>query len=150
MLDWSERLAGWLQGQGYTGLLGLDFVEYADPETAEVRTILAELHPGMDGATYPLAIQQRLNGRPARMGPPGERGVRLGHAGAPAHDLRPVPARRRAVPLLAPYRLGDRPLPREPAGPGTLRRGDAGGSRDEVLRAYGELQTWCRREDRAG
>jgi hypothetical protein len=23
-----------------------------------------------------------------------------------------------------------------------------GGSRDEVLRAYGELQTWCRRADR--
>jgi len=23
-----------------------------------------------------------------------------------------------------------------------------GGSRDEVLRAYGELQTWCRREER--
>ena len=70
MLDWSDRLARWLQGEGYAGLLGLDFVEYADPDTGAVRTILAELHPGMDTATYPLAIQQRLNAAQREWGRP--------------------------------------------------------------------------------
>jgi hypothetical protein len=33
MLDWSCRLATWLQGEAYAGHLGLDFVEHADPAT---------------------------------------------------------------------------------------------------------------------
>jgi hypothetical protein len=61
MLDWSRRLACWLQGEGYAGHLGLDFVEYADSVTGAVRTLLAEGHPRVDGATEPLRILQRVN-----------------------------------------------------------------------------------------
>ena len=92
MLDWSERLARWLQGQGYTGLLGLDFVEYTDPDTGDLRTILAELHPGMDGATYPLALQQRLNAASATWGRPESAAFVSGTL-----ELRPIDVHRRSA-----------------------------------------------------
>jgi hypothetical protein len=150
MLDWSERLARWLQGEGYTGLLGLDFVEYADPETAEVRTILAELHPGMDGATYPLAIQQRLNGVQREWGRPESAAFVSGTL-----ELRPMTFarfRRAGDPFLYSPRTGSGIVPYHVSRLAQGRCGVVmlGGSRDEVLRAYGELQTWCRREDREG
>jgi hypothetical protein len=37
------------------------------------------------------------------------------------------------------------PCARSGAGPGRCRLVMLGGSRGEVLRAFGELQTWCRR-----
>jgi len=70
MLDWAGRLARWLQGEGYTGLLGLDFVEHLHPATGEPSTLLAEVHPRVDGATYPLAILQRLNAAQREAGAP--------------------------------------------------------------------------------
>ena len=70
MLDWAGRLACWLQNEGYTGMLGLDFVEYADPVTGELKAMLAEVHPRVDGATYPLAILQRLNATQREWGRP--------------------------------------------------------------------------------
>jgi hypothetical protein len=146
MLDWSERLAGWLQGEGYTGLLGLDFVEYADPATGELRTILAELHPRMDGATYPLAIQQRLNAAQRERGRPESAAFVSGTL-----DLRPMSFahfRRVAEPFLYSPRTGAGIVPYHVSRLGQGRCGVVmlGGSRDEVLRDYGALQTWCRRE----
>ena len=126
MLDWADRLARWLQGQGYAGLLGLDFVEYADPDTGAVRTILAELHPGMDDGHLPARDPAALERGAARVGPSGERGVRVGHPRDPADDVRAVSAGGGAVPVLAPHRARDGALPREPAGGGPLRHGDAG------------------------
>ena len=150
MLDWSDRLARWLQGEGYTGLLGLDFVEYADPDTGELRTILAELHPRMDGATYPLAIQQRLNAAQREWGRPESAAFVSGTL-----DLRPMSFarfRRMAEPFLYSARTGAGIIPYHVSRLGQGRCGVVmlGGSRDEVLRAYGELQTWCRRADAAG
>jgi len=148
MLDWAERLAGWLQGEGYTGLLGLDFVEYADPDTGALRTILAELHPRMDGATYPLAILQRLNAAQREWGRP-ESGAFV----SGTLELRPMSFarfRRIAEPFLYSPRTGAGIVPYHVSRLAQGRCGVVmlGGSRDEVLRAYGELQTWCRRGDR--
>ena len=150
MLDWSEHLARWLQGEGYTGLLGLDFVEYADPDSGELRTILAELHPRMDGATYPLAIQQRLNAAQRGSGRPESAAFVSGTL-----ELRPMSFerfRRVAEPFLYSPRTGAGIVPYHVSRLAQGRCGVVmlGGSRDEVLRAYGELQTWCRREDRHG
>ena len=148
MLDWSERLARWLQGQGYTGLLGLDFVEYADPDTGATRTILAELHPRMDGATYPLAIQQRLNAAQREWGRPESAAFVSGTLDLPPTTFARL--RRAAEPFLYSARTGRGMVPYHVS---RLHQGRCGvvmlgGSRDEVLRAYGELQTWCRREHR--
>jgi hypothetical protein len=150
MLDWSERLARWLQGEGYTGLLGLDFVEYAEPDSGELRTILAELHPRMDGATYPLAIQQRLNAAQREWGRPESAAFVSGTL-----ELRPMSFarfRRVAEAFLYSPRTGAGIVPYHVSRLAEGRCGVVmlGGSRDEVLRAYGELQTWCRREDRHG
>ena len=148
MLDWSERLARSLQSEGYAGLLGLDFVEYAAPGTGEVRTILAELHPRLDGATYPLAIQQRLNAAQREWGRPESAAFVSGTL-----DLRPTSFarfRRLTETFLYSSRTGAGMVPYDVSrlGQGSCGIVMLGGSRGEVLRAYGELQTWCRRAER--
>jgi hypothetical protein len=146
MLDWSARLARWLQTEGYTGLLGLDFVEYADPVTEEVRTLLAEVHPRADGATYPLAILQRLNAGQRAAGRPESSAFVSGTL-----ELRPctfAKFRRAADRFLYSPRTGRGVVPYHVSRLAQGRCGVVmlGGSRDEVLRAYGELHTWCRQE----
>ncbi len=148
MLDWSGRLAQWLQGQGYSGLLGLDFVEYADPATGRAGTLLAEVHPRMDGATYPLAILQRLNAAQRRAGQPESVAFVSGTL-----EVRPcgfAQFRRAAERFLYAPGTGRGMVPYHVSRLGEGRCGVVllGGSRDEVLRAYGELQTWCREEGR--
>ena len=58
---WARMLAGWMRSQGYSGLVGFDFVEYRDPVTGGVRAFLAEVNPRVNGGTYPLAVRARLN-----------------------------------------------------------------------------------------
>lgn len=146
MLEWSGRLARWFQGEGYAGLLGLDFVEYTDPATGEPRTLLAEVHPRMDGATYPLAVMQRLNTAQRRTDRPESAAFVSGTL-----ELRPCSFawfRRAAERLLYARHSGRGMVPYDVSRLGRGRCGVVllGPSRDDVLRAYGELQTWCRRE----
>ena len=70
MEAWARMLAHWMRGQGYTGLVGFDFVEYRDPRTGGLRAILAEVNPRVNGGTYPLALRSRLNAFAARAGRP--------------------------------------------------------------------------------
>lgn len=70
MEAWARILANWMRGQGYTGLVGFDFVEYRDPVTGGLRAILAEVNPRVNGGTYPLAVRARLNAAAARSGRP--------------------------------------------------------------------------------
>jgi hypothetical protein len=144
MLDWALRLARWFQGEGYTGLLGLHFVEYADPGTGQPRTLLTELHPRVGGATYPLAIMQRLNAAQRRADRPESAAFVSGTL-----ELRPATFaafRRAAERFFYTPRTGRGMVPYQVSGLGAGRCGVVmlGGSRDEVLRVYGELQTWCR------
>jgi len=144
MLDWSGRLARWLQGEGYTGMLGLDFVEYQNPVTGASRALLAEVHPRVDGGTYPLAILQRLNAA--------RRDAGMGQSAAfvsGALEFRPTgfaAFRGAAERFFYTARSGCGMVPYQVSRMGEGRCGVVvlGGSRDEVLRAYGELQTWCR------
>jgi hypothetical protein len=70
MEAWARVLAHWMRGQGYTGLVGFDFVEYRDPVTGGFRSILAEVNPRVNGGTYPLAVRARLNASASRAGRP--------------------------------------------------------------------------------
>jgi hypothetical protein len=70
MEAWSRMLAGWMRGQGYTGLVGFDFVEHRDPVTGGTRAFLAEVNPRVNGGTYPLAVRRRLNEAAAGAGRP--------------------------------------------------------------------------------
>jgi hypothetical protein len=70
MEAWARILANWMRSQGYTGLVGFDFVEYRDPVTGGARTILAEVNPRVTGGTYPLAARARLNAAAGRAGRP--------------------------------------------------------------------------------
>jgi hypothetical protein len=145
MLGWAQRLAVWLQGQGYAGPLGLDFVEYADPSTGRSSAVLAEVHPRADGATYPLSILRRLNAAQRRAGRPESAAFVSG-------TVEPRPggfARfRRAAERFRYAAATGRGMVPYLADGGRSGVVMLGGSRDEVLRAYGELQTWCRREYR--
>jgi Pre ATP-grasp domain len=70
MEAWARMLATWMRGQGYTGLVGFDFVEYRDARTGGLRAILAEVNPRVNGGTYPLAVRARLNETAERSGRP--------------------------------------------------------------------------------
>ena len=60
MVAASTRMCEWLRDGGYTGLLGLDFVEYEDPATGERDYFLAEINPRTNGASYLMTLLQRL------------------------------------------------------------------------------------------
>ena len=70
MEAWARILAHWMRSQGYTGLVGFDFVEYRDRVTGGLRAILAGVSPRVSGCTYPLALRERLNAAARRAGGP--------------------------------------------------------------------------------
>ncbi len=148
MIGWSRRLAESLQEDGYAGLLGLDFVEYAHPSTGEPRAFLAELSPRVTNDTYPLALFGRLNAAQRASKNPESAAFVSGTI-----DTRPrrfADFRRAAGHLFYNAATGYGVVPHHV---GSLSRGKCsvvvlGQSRDTVLRAYGELQSWCRREGR--
>ncbi|HEY8259451.1 MAG TPA: hypothetical protein VIG08_17465 [Gemmatimonadales bacterium] len=148
MVDWATRLASSLQREGYAGLLSLDFVEYADPATNAPRAILVEASPRVTTDTYPLALFARLNDAQRVAGRPESAAFVSGTI-----DTRP---RRFADFHRAAHHLLYSPTTGTGAVPvhiGALSRGKCGvvvlgPSRDAVLRASGELQSWCRREGR--
>lgn len=59
MVRWAGTLARWLRDAGYAGLVGFDFIEYAD-DRGQPRALLAEVNPRVNGATYPLSLLERL------------------------------------------------------------------------------------------
>jgi Pre ATP-grasp domain len=59
MIERAGIMARWLRDAGYAGLVGFDFVEYTDQRGA-ARAFLAEVNPRVNGATYPLALLERL------------------------------------------------------------------------------------------
>jgi hypothetical protein len=148
MVGWARRLAESLQEEGYVGHLGLDFVEYFHPTTREPRAILVELSPGVTSDTYPLALFARLNNAQRQAGRPQSTAFVAGTL-----ETRPrrfAEFRRTAGHLFYAPATGCGVIPYHV---GSLSRGKCsvvvlGPSRDAVLRAYGELQSWCRREAR--
>ena len=70
MVRSAESYARWLQSEGYTGLVGFDFVEYADPESGQSQSLLAEINARANGATYPGSLMEHLNARQFSFGFP--------------------------------------------------------------------------------
>lgn len=70
MLSGARIMSRWLQAEGYVGLVGFDFVEYADARTGARRWLLAEINPRVNGATYPVAVLDHLQQAARRTGTP--------------------------------------------------------------------------------
>lgn len=60
MRAWAELLGGWLRDAGYAGPLGLEFVEYRDPDTGQPRSVFTGVESRASEATYALAIRDAL------------------------------------------------------------------------------------------
>jgi hypothetical protein len=148
MVGWARRMAESLQREGYVGLLGFDFIEYAHPVTGTASAILTKLSPRVTSDTYPLALFARLNATQRRAGRPESAAFVSGTI-----ETRPrrfADFRRAAGHLFYAPATGCGVVPQHV---GALSRGKCsvvvlGPTRDAVLRAYGELQSWCRREGR--
>ena len=148
MVGWARRLAGSLQQEGYVGLLGVDFVEYAHPDSGEPCAVLTELSPRVTSDTYPLALFARLNAAQRRAGRPESAAFVSGTIETmprPFADFRRAAGHLFYAPStgcgVVPYHVGS--LSQGRCGVVVL-----GPTRDAVLRASGELQSWCRREGR--
>ena len=148
MVEWARRLAASLQEEGYAGHLGLDFVEYADAATGEPRGFLAEVSPRVTADAYPLVLVERLNAAQRAAGRPESAAFVSGTI-----ETRPrrfADFYRAAGHLFYSPATGSGVVPHHV---GSLGRGKCGvvvlgPSRDAVLRASGEFQSWCRREGR--
>jgi hypothetical protein len=144
MVAWARRLAAWLQHEGYAGLLGFDFVEHAEAVTGAPRAFLAGVSPRVGGATYSLAVLERLNAVQRGRGYP-ESGAFV--SGTVQTRQRTFVQLRDALgPMLYAPSSGRGAVLHDV---GLLREGKCGvtvlgASRNDVLRAYGELQTRTR------
>lgn len=65
MICSARKLSRWLQMEGFTGLVGFDFVEYVHPETSEHTYLFAEMNVRVNAATYPIFLMEHLNVRQA-------------------------------------------------------------------------------------
>jgi hypothetical protein len=144
MVGWARRLAAWLQHEGYAGLLALDFVEYADPQDGAPRAFLTGVSPRVGGATYSLAVLERLNAVQRRSGYPESSAFVSGTIQTRHQTF--LQLRDALGPVLYAPATGRGAVLHDI---GLLREGKCGvtvlgPSRNEVLRAYGELQTRSR------
>ncbi|HEX5387852.1 MAG TPA: hypothetical protein VFW66_14205 [Gemmatimonadales bacterium] len=78
----SQRLAD----QGLTGVIGFDFVEYAD-FGGRRRAVLAEINPRYNSASYPLALMERLTMRQRAFGRPEPAAFAAGRIATPARSF---------------------------------------------------------------
>ena len=86
MLADARALAGWMRDRGFTGHGGVDFVERAGGP-AGPGYFLTEINPRINGASYPLALLDRLARRAAGRGAPPPRAFRTGGLAVDAHDF---------------------------------------------------------------
>ncbi len=59
----SEALGRWLQEDGFTGLVGFDFVEHTDVRTGRSRWFFAEINARSNASVYPTFLMAHLNVR---------------------------------------------------------------------------------------
>jgi hypothetical protein len=115
-----------------------------------VHTLLAEVHPRSDGATAPLDLLAARNADQCSAGRPASGAFVSGVIDlGPGGHARLMDSGRGF--LYAPE-TGHGLVLCEANGRGADRRDGVllGRSRGDVLRAWGELQTWCRRGPRGG
>jgi hypothetical protein len=57
----ARTLARWLRAEGYTGLVGFDFIECFSRAKGNFEHYLAELNPRINAAVYSVSLMERLN-----------------------------------------------------------------------------------------
>ena len=57
----AHLLARWLAANGYTGPVGVDFIETVDRTSGNTAHLLAEINGRINGSTYVLALWSRIN-----------------------------------------------------------------------------------------
>lgn len=70
MLHSAHRISAWLQGRGYGGFAGFDFVEYLNKTTGQFEHFLAEINPRTNAAVYPRFLMEHLHRVQGRHGGP--------------------------------------------------------------------------------
>jgi hypothetical protein len=70
MINSAKKMSKWLQGQGYAGLTGFDFIEHLNPKTGKFEHFLAEINPRVNAAVYPKSMMENLNRVQLRKGRP--------------------------------------------------------------------------------
>lgn len=90
IIEAGRQVARWYLESGGAGIIGIDFVEYRCPQTSETSFFFAELNPRVNGATYPVAVVERLNRRQFESGrrPPQIRSFISGHISTHCRDFR--------------------------------------------------------------
>jgi hypothetical protein len=131
MLACGRRLAGWLASEGFSGLVGFDFVEYRDARTGHRALLLAEVNARTNGAAYPKSAIDRLNAVRAREGRAPIRAFRS--AGGLQTKLGGFAALQAACgEILFTHRAGRGVLPYNTGGQGRLRVAAFGATHAEV------------------
>lgn len=70
IINSAQRMSKWLLTEGYSELVGFDFVEYCNPETGGLNHFLAEINPRTNAATYPRSLMEHLNTKQRQKGGP--------------------------------------------------------------------------------
>jgi hypothetical protein len=61
MIISAHKISKWLHTEGFSGLVGFDFVECLSQEKGKLEHFLADINPRTNGATYPKTLMERLN-----------------------------------------------------------------------------------------
>jgi hypothetical protein len=85
MLAASRALAAWMRERGFVGRAGFDFVERAGQGAPA--WFLTEINPRINGASYPVALLDRLARRAQRLGVPPPAAFRCRSVATPATDF---------------------------------------------------------------
>ena len=70
MMISAQKISKWLHTEGYSGLVGFDFIEYLNKGTGKLEHLLADVNPRTNGATYPKALMEQINIRQDQRGGP--------------------------------------------------------------------------------
>lgn len=114
IVDSAVAITGWLSEEGFRGPLGLDFIEIARPMRGAAAHVLAEVNGRINGATYPIALVERLNQVRRSVGSAPLQAWRSGHRqlsdrrpfSALADDLGDLLYRDSSASGLVPYNTG--------------------------------------------
>jgi hypothetical protein len=85
MIEDSIAIASWMRRRGFTGRVGLDFVEHRAGRRTE--HFLTEINPRINGASYPLALLARLADLARSRGARAPAAFQTGYVGVGANDF---------------------------------------------------------------
>jgi hypothetical protein len=85
MIDDSIAIASWMRRRGFTGRVGFDFVEHRAGGRTE--HFVTEINPRINGASYPLALLERLADLARKRAAPAPVAFQTGYVSVRAEDF---------------------------------------------------------------